>query len=76
MRGPREGITLGARWGEESRFHAFYGISGNSKDENLVTPGHTPLSLGELSLEEHCSGISNMLIWGVVMSVRRDAFRG
>lgn len=51
-------------------------FGGTKKDENLVSPGHTLLSLGELSLEGHCRGISNMLIWGVVMSVRRDTFRG
>lgn len=56
-----------------SRILCYFGE--NNKDV-LVCPGYTPLSLGEFSLEGHCSEISNMLIRGVVMSVRRDAFRG
>lgn len=63
--------------GRGIHFHAFCVVFGEQKkDENLVSPGHMPLSLGELSLEGHCRGISNMLIWSVVMSGRRDASRG
>lgn len=52
--------------GEESRFgntsYAFDVVSGNDIDENLLSPGCMPLSLGDHSLKGPHSQISDMLI--------------